>query len=376
MQHGLAILKRLLQRQHSTHGRLDSLLVLVRHDPLIAAATGTLAAAEQDWSVHQAQGPLSLRAALLEPGPHVIVLGDALAKVPLDLAEQAWLRKALLIEARDVIAALTGRNCAPLDDAVLERLRDRLDVVERRARTWPWRGNQAVQRAEVDALLADADPITHRLSDELLADWLLDDSADHTDQIHALERFGPDARWLKRAATPEGLGEIVTAGALAPVPRLAHLVDPALVDLSGDLGRLVSGALKRINAGRGHPLLKRARQLMSAVTLKDYEKAALRLFYEDSPDDDDDDAPLTLTAPQAAPVADWLKAITPPEVRRVFAYLAEHRTISEPELLQLLGNARRVRKFARTWGQYGAPFTLILTNDNGVKRYTCEEKTA
>lgn len=368
--HGLAIIKRLLQRQQTTHGRLDAELVLVRVDPFIAEAEGVVSAAEQDWTVRQARGPLSLRAALLDPGPHVVVLGPGIERVPLDLAHRAWLRKPLVIEGRDVIAALTERSCVPLPADALDRMRGRLDVIARRAKGWLWRGNHAVQLADAEALLAESAPITCRYADELLAEWLRDPQGDHAAQIASLGRFDADEqRWLARAATPEGLDAIITAGALAPVPRLAGLVDPALVDRTGNLGRLVSGALARIGARPDHPLLRRARQMVAAVTLLEEERGVLRLLFEAAPDDDAD-APRGPTLVADAPA--WLRAIEPP-FRNVFAHVAEHGGISEPELHALLGTARRARRFANRWAEFEAPFTLVVDETSGIKRYVRKE---
>ena len=74
----------------------------------------------------------------------------------------------------------------------------------------------------------------------------------------------------------------------------------------------------------------------------------------------------------------WLDSLPEGGVRRVFAHLAAHGTATEPELIQLLGNARKARRFALEFEGYAqiAPFTVRIESSAGVKRYIREGTTS
>lgn len=78
-------------------------------------------------------------------------------------------------------------------------------------------------------------------------------------------------------------------------------------------------------------------------------------------------------APEAAPAvasADWLDAFEP-GVRQLFAHLAAHGTITEPEAMGMLGGPRGLRRFSAQFEEHvaRAPFAVRIDTAGGVKRY-------
>ena len=76
----------------------------------------------------------------------------------------------------------------------------------------------------------------------------------------------------------------------------------------------------------------------------------------------------------ARPDADdaaWLANIADEPVRRVFAHLGEHGVVTEPEVVQFLGNARAARRFSLKVEEHAlhAPFAVRIEVVAGVKRY-------
>ena len=73
----------------------------------------------------------------------------------------------------------------------------------------------------------------------------------------------------------------------------------------------------------------------------------------------------------------WLAAFTEEGVRRVFQHLAQHGTVTEAEVTEMLGSARESRKFSRQFEQHAAsaPFTIRIDSVSGVKRYVREGAT-
>ena len=70
----------------------------------------------------------------------------------------------------------------------------------------------------------------------------------------------------------------------------------------------------------------------------------------------------------------WLDALPEGGVRRVFQHLAQHGTITEQEVNDMLNGAREARKFARKFEKYAecVPFNARIDTVSGVKRYVRE----
>jgi hypothetical protein len=68
-------------------------------------------------------------------------------------------------------------------------------------------------------------------------------------------------------------------------------------------------------------------------------------------------------------VEDWFDAL-PDDARKIFTYLDEHGSLSEPEAAGLLGNARKFRRFRSKLDEYSSkvPFTVRIDNVNGTSR--------
>ena len=87
------------------------------------------------------------------------------------------------------------------------------------------------------------------------------------------------------------------------------------------------------------------------------------------PKPDDDEKPKPVETAEA-----WLDALPEGGVRRVFQHLAQHGTITEQEVNEMLNGAREGRKFARKFEKYAecVPFTARIDMVSGVKRYVRE----
>ncbi len=77
------------------------------------------------------------------------------------------------------------------------------------------------------------------------------------------------------------------------------------------------------------------------------------------------------------PVADgsaWLEGIEDAGFRQVFAHIAAHASIAEPEIATMLGSPRAARRFAVQFDALAqrAPFRVRIENLAGVKRYVRE----
>ncbi len=86
---------------------------------------------------------------------------------------------------------------------------------------------------------------------------------------------------------------------------------------------------------------------------------------------------ITHRAPEA-PVdsgTDWLEALPTGGVRQIFEHLAAHGTVTESEAIAMLGNARKARRFARTFDDHVAlvPFDVRIDVIGGVKRYVKQQ---
>ncbi len=69
--------------------------------------------------------------------------------------------------------------------------------------------------------------------------------------------------------------------------------------------------------------------------------------------------------------ADWLDRFADEAIRRVFAHLAAHGALTEPEAAALLGGQRALRRFALHFEEHArhAPFDVRIDVVAGVKRY-------
>lgn len=75
--------------------------------------------------------------------------------------------------------------------------------------------------------------------------------------------------------------------------------------------------------------------------------------------------------------SDWLERLGNAEARKVFAHLIEHASVTEAELVKMLGGARRERRFGKHLKDYNrlAPFTVEVEGSPTGKRYVkVEEK--
>ena len=84
----------------------------------------------------------------------------------------------------------------------------------------------------------------------------------------------------------------------------------------------------------------------------------------------------TPTSPASLPGGEpgdlaWLEEFSEPGVREVMAYIAEHGSITEADLIQLLGRPSRARRFARKFDDYckQAPFLMDQTHTAAGKVY-------
>lgn len=87
----------------------------------------------------------------------------------------------------------------------------------------------------------------------------------------------------------------------------------------------------------------------------------------------------TLTPPEPArnePAPTWLDEIDDPGYRQVFAHLEAHGSITEVQLTNVLGNARKARRFATDIDEQArkAPFDVKISYVDGTKRYVREGK--
>ncbi len=81
-----------------------------------------------------------------------------------------------------------------------------------------------------------------------------------------------------------------------------------------------------------------------------------------------DTAPTKATEPSSVL---WLDELADAGVRQVFAHLAAHGTVTEPEATKMLGSPRAYRKFAREFENHAAkaPFSIRIDVVSNVKRY-------
>jgi len=82
-------------------------------------------------------------------------------------------------------------------------------------------------------------------------------------------------------------------------------------------------------------------------------------------------APMVDGGTGRTPEADWLDRFADEAVRRVFAHLAAHGALTEPEAAALLGGTRALRRFSLHFEEHArnAPFAVRIDVVGGVKRY-------
>lgn len=76
------------------------------------------------------------------------------------------------------------------------------------------------------------------------------------------------------------------------------------------------------------------------------------------------------------PSQSWLEQFEDTAIRKFFAHLAEHGTVTETESVVILGNARKARQFASKFELLAskAPFEVRIDVIGGVKRYVREHE--
>ncbi|HEX7605001.1 MAG TPA: BREX-6 system phosphatase PglZ, partial [Polyangiaceae bacterium] len=85
--------------------------------------------------------------------------------------------------------------------------------------------------------------------------------------------------------------------------------------------------------------------------------------------------PVEGAAPPPAVATTWLDAL-PQEYRGVFSHLADHGSVTEEELVRMLGAARKARAFALAFDGLAkrAPFQIRIEQAGAGKRYVREEE--
>jgi hypothetical protein len=87
-----------------------------------------------------------------------------------------------------------------------------------------------------------------------------------------------------------------------------------------------------------------------------------------------DPAPDVAAAPKPTPEPEWLRALPEGGIRRVFAHIAEHGTLSETDVAALLGAPRHLRTFALKFKEYAAkaPFDVRVDTVDNLRIYVRE----
>lgn len=78
-----------------------------------------------------------------------------------------------------------------------------------------------------------------------------------------------------------------------------------------------------------------------------------------------------VTTTQAPTSNDWQDSFADQAIAQVFLHLQQHNSITETELTQILGNARKARRFALEFEEYlkKVPFSVRIETTNNGKRY-------
>lgn len=230
-------------------------LVLVRDRPsLLAATPAAFTHGGQTWRFARVAGPLALRAALPDPDGGqdraVLAVPEAL-KVPTDVLGRCHLHRVVELRAQDVVSALAGRFCDPLDDPALEAaVWELLPELARRAGRWTM--GPAVQQRDVRAMVLSAllgrqglvtgeGRIDRQDPGELLGRWVARPPADLRagDLLRQAlaEAHGLPGRWLGEALVGGFLPALVAGGAVVDSPAGQGWLPAQVQALLGELGR-------------------------------------------------------------------------------------------------------------------------------------------
>lgn len=251
-----------LLRRHNQQKKIDTDLVLVHFHEAIADAPAVFDHDGEQWQFARVKGELALRNALLR-GSRLVAAIPTDLRLPLDLAERAYLRRPITVEAHDIVAALAGNFCVRIQNgtlaqAILRRPRE----LARHGGAWTLTG-RAVTETEVKQVLVAVelgfDRKLERLPAEaLLARWLVNPPPQPSlpelaDEV-LREAHGRVGEWLAWALGSGKLDDLITAGALAGSER----------------GRKVAPSVPKIESERGWETL---RQLVEDAVREAWNKS-------------------------------------------------------------------------------------------------------
>lgn len=218
-------------------------LVLVVDHPALAEPSPSATLGGQTWRIKRVTGELTLRDALLEAGRLVAIVPTAFV-VPMDLAGRAWLGRQARVRPRDLVAALTSRQCEPIsDEKIAVAVEASLQQLQAHKGGWSVAGTVTVReiRNVLLGLQLGADNRFDREApDALLARWLLQGAPEVTSPEllgEALrQEHGKVGEWLAWAVTEGSLEAMIAAGALVGSGEGAALA-PAVSTVSGPSDR-------------------------------------------------------------------------------------------------------------------------------------------
>jgi len=200
---------------------LEHDLVMVYEHPALADLSDSLEALGVRWRCAKVTGELTMREALLDAERLIAILPVGFAP-PLDLAGRALLGRPLELRTRDVVSALAGRFCEPVEDEVLERsILERLGLL--RESTLSWGAGDRLTAREVRSVLASVvlgggESLGQERDHALLARWVVEGPPEHIDALAArvlVETHPRTGPWLAWAVGEGSLEGLVSAGALA-----------------------------------------------------------------------------------------------------------------------------------------------------------------
>ena len=349
---GDGVLDWMLRRHESTFRVVDSDLVLVCEQPVLKGLGSSLVHGGQRWAVARARGELSLRRALLDAERAIVVVPQDMS-LALDVSERTYLRRPLLVEAADVVAAITHRFCQRIQDASLADavLAQATKLVAKEL--WP-DGGAAITEADVRrgvlrVCLGIPRDLERTAPSDLLAGWLIDSlprkSPLVTDALRRTHRL--EGAWLAEAVE-NGVGPLITAGALAGTERARSEV-PVQPTPSNErdwlsLRSLVEPAIRRVAEQapeRLEPLLEQAEAAASKAGLSPTELGRHPLLKE----------PLEVALARHAAAAAALEPVDESELERLRKNI--HARARE-DLLELVATATRLARFVRDFTPPGA----------------------
>ena len=232
-------------------------LVLVVDHPALIEPSPSATLGGQTWRIKRVTGELTLRDALLEAGRLVAVVPTSFI-VPMDLAGRAWLGRQVRVRPRDLVAALTSRQCEPIsDEKIADAVEASLPQLQTHKGGWSVAGTVTVReiRNVLLGLQLGADNRFDREApDALLARWLLRGAPEVTSPEllgEALrQEHGKVGEWLAWAVTEGNLEAMIAAGALVGSAEGVG-VAPAISTVSGpsDRHRLRSVVEQAVRTG-------------------------------------------------------------------------------------------------------------------------------